>query len=323
MNVEQASKRLPARELGYTVWALADGAFVDEFFLADDKVDMYLYSSEGTVAAPEDLADLPLYTPAGGVLPLSSFAEIRETVSANRIRRIDGARSVTLTIIPPRDILLERAVELVQRDVIDQLRQQGRLQGDVNLRIGGASDKLRAARDALADNFMVAIVLAYLLMVAIFSHWGYPLLILCSLPLGISGGIAGLWFMNTVMGIRMPLDMLTMLGMIVLIGTVVNNPILLVEQARRNLARGMVPLAAVLDSVSLRLRPIMMSMFTTIFGLAPVVFLPGAGTELYRGLGTIVLFGLFFSTLLALSFIPALLVLVFRAALRWRDWRGI
>jgi multidrug efflux pump subunit AcrB len=66
----------------------------------------------------------------------------------------------------------------------------------------------------------------------------------------------------------------------------------------------------------------MMSMLTTIFGLAPVVFLPGAGTELYRGLGTIVLFGLFFSTVLALSFIPALLVLLFNAGVRWQHWQG-
>ena len=118
----------------------------------------------------------------------------------------------------------------------------------------------------------------------------------------------------------MPLDMITLLGMIVLIGTVVNNPILLVEQARQNFKAGMEPVAAVMESVRIRLRPIMMSMLTTIFGLAPVVFLPGAGTELYRGLGTIVLFGLFFSTILALSFMPALLVLLFNGGSRCRAW---
>jgi multidrug efflux pump subunit AcrB len=345
---------LSGPDLGYMVWALADGAFVDEFYFEDDKVDMYLYSTEGIVQRPEDIADLPLYSATGGVLPLSAIAEVHEAVSASRIRRTDGRRTVTLTIIPPTEVALERAVTIVQRAVIapllNQLERQkieqqekmaspeanmqqwaspnavshgARLQNaagsaDVNITIGGASDKLRTTRDALSGNFVVAIVLAYLLMVAIFSHWGYPLLILCSLPLGISGGLAGLWLMNEVVGIRMPLDMLTMLGMVVLIGTVVNNPILLVERARQNLAQGMEPLAAVMASVSARLRPIMMSMLTTIVGLAPVVFLPGAGTELYRGLGTIVLFGLFFSTLFTLSFIPSLLMLLFTAGEKWR-----
>jgi multidrug efflux pump subunit AcrB len=225
---------------------------------------------------------------------------------------------VTLIIIPPRQVPLEEAVGVVQRDVIESLQLAGEIPEGVNLAIGGASDKLQATREALAGNFLVAILLSYLLLVAILSHWAYPLLILLSLPLGISGGLAGLWFMNTVVGINMPLDMITLLGMIVLIGTVVNNPILLVEQARHNLKQGMAPVDAVMGSVRLRLRPILMSMLTTIFGLAPVVFLPGAGTELYRGLGTIVMFGLFFSTVLALTFIPALLVLLFNASARWR-----
>lgn len=311
---------IKAGDLGYLVGAMTNGAYVDSFYLADDKIDMYLYSTEGTVEKPEDIAAIPVYTDSGGVLPLSAVAQLHETVSANRIRRVDGRRSVTLNVIPPRDIALERAVELVQKDVIAPLLEGGQLPDGVNIAIGGASDKLAATRDALSGNFLIAIALSYLLMVAIFSHWGYPLLILFSLPLGISGGLAGLWFMNNVLGVVMPLDMITLLGMIVLIGTVVNNPILLVEQARHNLKLGMEPVQAVTDSVRVRLRPIMMSMLTTIFGLAPVVFLPGAGTELYRGLGAIVLFGLFFSTLLALTFMPALLVLIFRAGAWWRDW---
>lgn len=309
-----------ARDLGYMIGALSDGAFVDEFYLHDEKIDMYLYSTGGTVNTPEDIAQLPVYSTTGGVLPLSAIATVRETVSANRIRRVDGKRTVTLIIVPPRDVPLEQAVEVVERDVIAVLQQRGSVPDDVAVVIGGASDKLEATKEALADNFIIAILLAYLLMVAIFSHWGYPLIILFSLPLGISGGLAGLWFMNNVLGVIMPLDMITLLGMIVLIGTVVNNPILLVEQARQNLKAGMEPVAAVMESVRIRLRPIMMSMLTTIFGLAPVVFLPGAGTELYRGLGTIVLFGLFFSTVLALSFMPALLVLLFNAGSRCSAW---
>jgi multidrug efflux pump subunit AcrB len=103
-----------------------------------------------------------------------------------------------------------------------------------------------------------------------------------------------------------------MLGFLILVGTVVNNPILLVDRAVHNFRdAGLEPVAAVRDAVETRLRPILMSSITTIFGLAPLVFIPGAGTELYRGVGAIVLFGLFFATLVTLVFLPSLLVEVF------------
>ena len=111
--------------------------------------------------------------------------------------------------------------------------------------------------------------------------------------------------------IHQPFDVITMLGFLILIGTVVNNPILLVDRSVRNINnRKMAVNEAIRESVGARLRPIMMSTITTVFGLSPLVFVPGAGTELYRGLGAIVLFGLFFSTIVTLTFIPAVLSLV-------------
>ena len=145
-----------------------------------------------------------------------------------------------------------------------------------------------------------------------------------SVPIGISGGIAGLALLNLggahldklgLYPISQPFDMITMLGFLVLIGTVVNNPILIVERAISNLRdQGLSVIDAVTDAVRIRLRPIMMSTITTVAGLSPLVFNPGAGTELYRGLGAIVLFGLLFSTLVTLTFMPAMLALVLRFA---------
>jgi multidrug efflux pump subunit AcrB len=301
---------MTAGDLGYAIWALSDGAYVDDYFLDDEKIDIYLYGSHGRVTSPDDINQLAIYTPKGGIVPLSALARVRETVSADSLRRVDARRTVTLNIVPPHDIPLEEAVERVQTDIIDALTASGEIPDGVSLQIGGASDKLHKAQQALSGNLIIALALSYLLMVAIFAHWGYPLIILLAIPLGISGGIVGLWLMNHLFGINTPLDMITMLGMVVLIGTVVNNPILLVEQTRRQIAQGKPIRDAVHDSIRIRLRPIMMSMLTTIVGLSPVVFLPGAGTELYRGLGAIVLFGLMFSTILTLTFIPSLLSLV-------------
>lgn len=165
-------------------------------------------------------------------------------------------------------------------------------------------------------------------LVAIFSHWAYPLIILTSVPIGVSGGIVGLWLLNALGGtltqfglppIQQSFDVITMLGFLVLIGTVVNNPILLVERTVRNMKdRSMAVIDAVLEATQSRLRPIMMSTVTTVFGLSPLVLNPGAGTELYRGLGAIVLFGLLFSTLVTITFIPALLTAIFSLTPRRR-----
>ena len=309
-------------DLGYTIWAYSDGAYVDKFFLDDDQIDMFLYSTSGNIEKPEDLESVMLYSPRGGVVPLSAVARLEETVNTETIRRVDGDRTITLSIIPPSDVPLETGVQKVTEEIIQGMKATGELPANIRLQLSGASDQLAATRDALFSNFLVAILVAYLLMVAVFSHWGYPLLIMTSLPVGISGGIAGLYLLNLVGGnldkfglypISQPFDMITMLGFLVLIGTVVNNPILIVELATSNLKkRGMDIVEAVTEAVRIRLRPILMSTVTTIAGLSPLVFNPGAGTELYRGLGAIVLFGLLFSMIVTLTFMPALLALVFR-----------
>lgn len=297
-------------DLGYSIWSLVDGAFLDEYFHLGEKIDVFLYGNSERISSPHEIADLPIYTPSGATVTVGSIADVRYGVSSDTIRRIDADRTVTLNVVPPRSIPLERAVELIKSKVIEEFESSSN--NSVTLAIGGASDKLDKAREALSGNVAMAVALAYLLMVAVFSHWGFPFLILLTIPLGISGGILGLWIVNNIFGISAPLDMITMLGAVVLIGTVVNNPILLVEQTRKQLAAGGEVHESIMQAVQIRLRPVMMSMMTTTVGLSPVVFLAGAGTELYRGLGTIVMFGLFFSTIITLVFIPALLGLVLK-----------
>ena len=185
-----------------------------------------------------------------------------------------------------------------------------------------AADQLEATKVALSGNFMIALVLSYLLLVAIFTHWRYPMFILATVPLGMAGGLLGLVAVNGInavlagMGMsayHQPFDMITMLGFLILLGTVVNNPILIVDQTRRFVMdQGMAVKEAVINAVSKRLKPILMSTATTIFGLAPLVLIPGEGTELYRGVGVIVLSGILVSTLLSLTFLPALLLAVIK-----------
>ncbi len=311
---------MSADELGFTVAALTDGSYVDEFFLADDKIDIYLYSGGGQNASLDSLGQLPIYTPTGAVLPLGAISRITETVDTSTVRRVNGNRTVTLNIIPPRSVPLETGVEQVRSEVVGYLRERGQIPAGVNLSISGAADQLDATRSALLGNYAVALLIIYLLLVAIFTHWGYPLLIMTSIPLGIAGGIVGLWMMNAVgallpllggTAVVQPFDMISMLGFLILMGTVVNNPILIVHRAVGNFKEeGMHAVEAVQEAVQARLRPIAMSTITTIFGLAPLVLIPGAGTELYRGVGAIVMFGIIGAALVTLTMLPALTAMV-------------
>ena len=311
-----AEAQLSLADIGFNVAAMTDGAFVDDFFLDDDKIDLYIYSHAGQNASLDGLESLPIYTPNHAVVPLSSLAEVKETVDTATIRRVDGKRTVTLNIIPPQNVPLETGVEIVQRDVVGYLQETGQLPATVGISLSGASDQLQATREALSANYGVALIIIYLVLVAIFSHWGYPLLIMTTIPLGIASGIVGLWLMNKV-GAWLPVlglapitqsfDMITMLGFLILMGTVVNNPILIVHQALSNMRdHAMKARQAVREAVNTRLRAIVMSTLTTVCGLAPLVLIPGEGTELYRGVGVIVMFGILGSALITLTFLPAL-----------------
>lgn len=315
-------------DLGYTIWAFSDGAFVDQLFIDDEEIDIFLYSTAGNIERPQDLERLVLASQSGDIVPLSAIARVDETVNTETIRRVDGDRTITLSIIPPQQVALEEGVRKVREEILTGMMASGELPDNIKMSLSGASDRLDATRDALTSNFAVALLIAYLLMVAVFSHWGWPLLILTSVPIGVSGGIVGLYLLNLggahldkigLYPIQQPFDMITMLGFLVLIGTVVNNPILIVERAVGNVRDRAMDIAdALSDAVRVRLRPIMMSMVTTVAGLSPLVFNPGAGTELYRGLGAIVLFGLLFSTLVTLTFMPALLSILLRATVKRR-----
>lgn len=319
---------LSAEEFGYAVSALSDGAFVDEFFLDDDKVDIFLYSKAASAQKLDRLTDFSLYTPHGTVVPVSAMADLHETVDTADIRRVDGRRTVTLRIIPPRSTPLETAVAMVRSDVINRLKADGSVPASVSMSLSGASDQLEATKEALGVNFIIAVVLCYLLLVVVYKHWGYPWIIMTTVPMGIAGGITGLWLLNWVgallpgwglTAIRQPFDMITMLGFLILVGTVVNNPILIVDRALQNFhIEKLSPLESVREAMDVRIRPILISTITTLCGLAPLVFIPGAGTELYRGLGAIVLFGLAFSTIVTLTYLPSLLESVLALVARFR-----
>ena len=135
------------------------------------------------------------------------------------------------------------------------------------------------------------------------------------------GGVAGLVLLN--FQTFQPLDMLTLLGFVILIGIVVNNAILLVHQTLYHIRQGgMTPTDGILAATRDRIRPIFMSTLTSVFGMLPLVLFPGAGSELYRGLGSVVIGGLALSAVLTLLIVPPLLAVVATRQQRRRERLG-
>lgn len=315
---QSADMQLDARQLGYMVDCLVDGGYATDYFLGADRIDLVIKGEERFVQRTQDIRSLPVVTPGGQLVPLESVAEIREYSSGpEQILHRERQRAITVQVTPPPEMPLEEAQERIAEMVVAPIEASGDLDGGYAITLGGTADKLRATWEALWLNLALAGVITYLLMAALFESWFYPLVIIAAVPLGSVGGLLGLAAMNVLgrpFGIYQPLDVLTMLGFVILIGTVVNNPILIVYQSL-NLVRneGFAAREAILEAVRSRLRPIFMTTLTTVLGLLPLVLFPGAGSELYRGLGSVLLGGLLLSTLVTIVLVPLLVGLCFRA----------
>lgn len=162
----------------------------------------------------------------------------------------------------------------------------------------------------MASTFVLSLIITYLLLVALYKSFTYPIIIMATVPMGITGALLSLVIANSIPGVVVPLDMITGLGFVILTGIVVNNAILLVDRALQLQEEGMEYNTSLYYAVSDRLRPIFMSAGTSVLGMLPLALLPGKGTKLYQGLGVVLVGGLILSTFLTPTIIPALMGLL-------------
>lgn len=384
---------LSPRDLGIAVRGLVDGAFVDDFRLGADTIDMVILPTGGTLAQKESLASIPIATTTGRIVPLDTVATVVEQTAPQAIRRIEELPAVTVRVVPPEGVPLQQVMDQLRTEIVAAAESAGLIDNTMRVRLDGTAAKLDDVRAALfgraeagapqslwqrglivfslivaaaglvagvvglvrasrkregkfiygaigavllavvlagllsgiawlpqlvTARFIWALIVTYLLMCALFESFLYPLVIMFSVPPAIVGGFAGLALVHwvTMQDPTKPpqmLDVLTMLGFVMLIGTVVNNAILLVEQAlnfmhpERFGLPGEKPMdahAAIAESVRTRMRPIFITVMTTVTGGLPLVIAPGSGSEMYRGLGAVVLGGLIVSTVFTLVLVP-------------------
>ncbi len=325
---------LNVRDVGFIVEACVEGAYVGDFRLAGgDTIDIRLKVRGQNERPTQAIGQVPIYTPAGQIVPLTSAVRLLDTTALEQINRVERQRAVTLTINPPETMSLESVIRTVKDELEPQLRQSGAIDPGVTVALTGNADKLVAARNTMigewvgfnlqsllniiSSRFFLSVVIVYLVMAALFESWVYPFVIMFSVPLAIFGGFVGLsvahW--GTLLTTDQPiqqLDVVTFLGFVILVGIVVNNAILLVHQTLLNVREAnMETHRAIREAVRVRVRPVLMTSLTTFFGQLPLALIAGSGSELYRGLAAVMLGGLIVAALGTLVIVPSVLGVVF------------
>ena len=176
---------------------------------------------------------------------------------------------------------------------------------DVSIQYRGTADRLEAALSTMTTNLAVAAFVLFLILAAMFRSLWDALLVLLSMPLAVAGGILALRVMNLITSQAM--DLLTTIGFVILLGLVVNNAILLIMQTRTGQRNGLERSDAVAQAVRIRARPIYMSTLTSIFGMLPLMLIPGVGSQIYRGLATVIVGGMIVSAIFTLILMPSVL----------------
>ncbi|MEQ8992774.1 MAG: efflux RND transporter permease subunit [Pseudomonadales bacterium] len=286
---------------GPLVRAFGDGLYVGEYFDGERRLDTMLKSRPWDT--PEELASLPVVAPSGRTYQLSQLVDLRRVAGPNQIFRLDGRRTVTLGVNVPDGIALESFLNRIRREVEPAL--SGMLPTDGALRYGGSASELTEAIQTMGQNFLLALGVLFIITAALFRSLKDSLLVMVTIPLATVGGALLLKLVNVFT--FQPMDLLTMIGFIILLGLVVNNAILLVHQTRSAEREGTDRRAAVEQALLIRSRPILMSTLTSIVGMLPLLLFPGEGSTVYRGLAAAIVGGMAVSTAFTMLLLPALL----------------
>ncbi|HEX9794759.1 MAG TPA: efflux RND transporter permease subunit [Planctomycetota bacterium] len=298
--------RMSVQEVGQVVEAAVAGSRVGTYSEGGRDYDLLMVVPPERVSSAEDLAAMPVVTPAGSLTTLGSLASVERASGPQSVNRLERERAITLTVNLLPDAALQQVLNEVHAQIVRPLL--GELPADYRIELGGTADKFSSTLSALMGSFWLAILITYLLLVALFRSWLSPVVILVTVPLALSGGLLGI-ALASANSPNASFDLLAMLGFVILAGVVVNNAILIIHQSNNLRLAGQERRAALTESAQSRLRPILMSVMTSVFAMLPLAIGTGSGSELYQGLAAVVVGGLVVSTVFTLFLVPALVSL--------------
>jgi len=286
-------------DIGTTLETLLGGREVSEFKRGSKQYDVITQLRPTQRATPETISEIYLKG-QGGLVQLANVVNVKETVGAKELNHFNRLRSATITANIAPGVSLGEAL-----DALDKIAQQD-LPPNIRRELSGQSREFRESSSKLYLMFVLAIVFIFLVLAAQFESFIHPLTILLSVPLAVIGALFSLFVF------RQSLNIYSQIGLIMLIGLVTKNSILIVEYSNQLRNRGLELFEAVVEASRIRLRPILMTSFATVFGILPIAIGLGAGAEARRPLGIAVVGGLLFSTFLTLVLVPAVYIMLAR-----------
>jgi HAE1 family hydrophobic/amphiphilic exporter-1 len=266
----------------------------------EDKYDVYVILKEGDRNSLQGVQKLFFVSPLGEMIPLENVVEVVQGSGPLTIERENRTRVIEVTGALTGQRPLNRVMEELQEGVSGL----GPVPPGLELTYSGSYQQMQESFRSLFFVLILAVALVYMVLASQFESLLHPLIIMFSVPFCIIGLVAALVVTGTTF------SMMSFIGAILLVGIVVNNAIVLIDYMNRLQARGLSVREAIIRGGKTRLKPILMTSFTTIFGLLPMAVGVGAGSELRAPLGRAVVGGLLTSSFVTLILIPTIYWLV-------------
>lgn len=284
-------------DLSETLQVLLGGLDVTDYQERGKQYDVIVRLRDTDRQQPRDLEQIHVRTRSGELTPLSNVISFTETVGPSQINHFNRVRSVTIAANLDGPALAD-ALDTVRDMAVDIFPAETRYA------LTGTARDLEESFQALFFTLFLAIVIVFLVLAAQFNSWIHPFTIMLGLPLALVGAFGGLWLTGQT------LNIFSFIGLIMLTGLVTKNGILLIDYTNRLRADGQERQTAVVRAGRVRLRPILMTAVTTIFGVLPIALGLGAGGEARAPLGIVIIGGMLVSTLLTLVVVPVIYTLL-------------
>jgi multidrug efflux pump len=289
-------------DIGSTLETFLGGRVVTNFKRGTKQYDVILQMKPQSRTTPEAIQNLYIRG-NGGLVQLANVVKVEKTVAPKELNHYNRVRSATITASLVPGMTLGKAL-----DDLDKIAAE-KLPAGIKREYAGQSLEYKSSSTSLYLMFLLAIIFIYLVLSAQFESFIHPFTILLSVPLAVFGALLTLFIFGQ------SLNIYSQIGLIMLIGLVTKNAILIVEFANQLRKQGNTLIEAIIQAATIRLRPILMTSFSTIFGILPIAIGLGAGAESRRPLGLAIVGGIFFSTFLTLVIVPVVYTILSKSKL--------
>jgi multidrug efflux pump len=289
---KSAELEVSATEIGRTLEVLLGGRKINTFIDNGEEYYVIMQSNSSNRELPDDLSIIKVRSKNKSLIRLDSLIRFEEVATAKELNRYNRIRSITLKAGLDKNYSLGEAINFLE-NIIKEI-------GNENVKIDykGQSKEFKDSSKQLFYIFLISLIVIYLVLSAQFESFLYPLIIIISVPLSLSGGLLGLWFVDS------SINIFSQIGMIILMGISAKNGILIVEFANQLRGAGKSVEEAILKACKQRFRPILMTSISTMIGSLPLIFGSGAGSESRLTIGIVVFVGLIISLILTLFLTP-------------------